>query len=66
MKEVKAYIKPHRLPDVTFALQQIEGLSGMSISEVKGLAEEEQKAPPTESPRIFELHTQNQDRGHLS
>lgn len=36
MKEVKAYIKPHRLSDVTLALRGIDGLSGMSIVSTKG------------------------------
>lgn len=36
MKEVKAYIKPHKLSDVTLALHHVEGLTGMSVSEVKG------------------------------
>ncbi|HOV86603.1 MAG TPA: P-II family nitrogen regulator [Syntrophobacteraceae bacterium] len=36
MKEIKAYIKPHKLSQVTLALQKIEGLTGMSISNVKG------------------------------
>lgn len=36
MKEIKAYIKPHRLSKVTLALQKIEGLTGMSVSTVRG------------------------------
>ncbi len=36
MKEIKAYIKPHKMPDVAHALHKINGLTGMSINEVKG------------------------------
>ncbi|HFE63905.1 MAG TPA: P-II family nitrogen regulator, partial [Caldithrix sp.] len=36
MKEIKAYIKPHKLSKVTLALHGVEGLSGMSVVEVKG------------------------------
>ena len=36
MKEIKAYIKPHKLSEVTLALHQVEGLSGMSVSEGRG------------------------------
>lgn len=36
MKEIKAYIKPHKLGAVTLALHGIEGLTGMSLSEVRG------------------------------
>lgn len=36
MKEIRAYIKPHKLSEVTIALHHIEGLTGLSVSEVKG------------------------------
>ena len=36
MKEIKAYIKPHKMPDVTLALHRINGLTGMSVTEIKG------------------------------
>ncbi len=36
MKEIIAYIKPHKLPDVTSALRNIEDLTGISIMECKG------------------------------
>ena len=36
MKQITAYIKPHKLSDVTLALHQVEGLSGMSVTEGKG------------------------------
>ena len=45
MKEVKAYIKPHKLSAVTLALQKIEGLPGMSIVEVKGFGRRDRKTP---------------------
>ena len=36
MKEIKAYIKPHKLSEVTLALHQMEGLTGMSVTDVRG------------------------------
>ena len=36
MKEIKAVIKPAMLESVLIALRQIEGLPGITISEVKG------------------------------
>jgi nitrogen regulatory protein P-II 1 len=36
MKEIKAYIKPHKLHDVARALQKVEGIRGMSVVGVKG------------------------------
>ncbi|MCF6285792.1 MAG: P-II family nitrogen regulator [Candidatus Hydrogenedentes bacterium] len=36
MKKVTAYIKSHRLSDVTLALHQVEGMSGMSVSDGRG------------------------------
>ncbi|MEX0599470.1 MAG: P-II family nitrogen regulator [Rhodothermales bacterium] len=36
MKEIRAHVKPHRLSDVTLALHHVDGLTGMSVSEVKG------------------------------
>jgi len=36
MKEIKAYIKHHMLSKVTLALHKIEGLTGMSVVDVRG------------------------------
>ena len=36
MKAVNAYIKPHKLTEVTLALQEMEELPGVSISDVRG------------------------------
>ena len=36
MKEVKAYIKPHKLDEVMFGLSVVQGLTGMSFSRVEG------------------------------
>lgn len=36
MKKIKAYVKSHRLSEVTLALQKVESLAGMSVTEVKG------------------------------
>ncbi len=36
MKEIKAYIKPHKLADVTSGLRTVDGLTGISIVECRG------------------------------
>ncbi len=36
MKEIKAYIKKHKLSDVTLALHHVGELTGMSIVDVRG------------------------------
>lgn len=36
MKVVIAYIKSHKLPEVTMALHQIKGLTGVSVSDARG------------------------------
>ncbi len=37
MKEIKAYIKPHKLSEITLALQKVEGLNGLSVTDVIGI-----------------------------
>ena len=36
MKEIKAYIKSHKLSEVTLALHKVKGLTGMSVVDVQG------------------------------
>ncbi len=36
MKHIIAYIKPHKLNNVSMALHKIEGLSGMTVLDVRG------------------------------
>lgn len=36
MKEIKAYIKPHKLSAVTLALHNVDGFPGMSVVDVRG------------------------------
>lgn len=36
MKEVRAYIKPHKLSEVTLALHHVEGLTGMTVIDARG------------------------------
>jgi nitrogen regulatory protein PII len=43
MKQIQAYIKPHRLNDVTMALQKMESLRGMTVTDVRGFGRREQK-----------------------
>ncbi len=45
MKEVKAYIKSHKLEDVTHALRQLEGLTGMSAVGVTGFGRSGDASP---------------------
>jgi nitrogen regulatory protein P-II 1 len=37
VKEIKAYIRPQRFEPTAFALHKIEGLTGLSVSEVRGM-----------------------------
>ncbi|MEN6437784.1 MAG: P-II family nitrogen regulator [Syntrophobacter sp.] len=46
MKEIKAYIKPHKLTNVTMNLQKIDGLTGVSISNVRGFGRSRAKNAP--------------------
>ena len=36
MKAIVAIIKPHKLADVTLALHNLEGLTGMTVTDVRG------------------------------
>lgn len=36
MQEIKAFIKNHKLEAVTLALHRISGISGLSVSDVRG------------------------------
>jgi nitrogen regulatory protein PII len=46
MKEVKAYVKPHKLSQVTLALRMVEGLTGMSVVDVRGFGRSRAKRDP--------------------
>ncbi|MFQ5451713.1 MAG: P-II family nitrogen regulator [Nitrospinaceae bacterium] len=46
MKQIKAYIKPHKLSQVTRALHKVDGLTGMSVTEVKGFGRSRAKNAP--------------------
>ena len=46
MKEIKAYIKPHKVGAVTLALHGVEGLTGMSLTEVRGFGRSKAKNAP--------------------
>ncbi len=43
MKEIKAYIKPHKLSAVTLKLHEIERLTGMSVVDVRGFGRSKAK-----------------------
>jgi nitrogen regulatory protein PII len=46
MKEIKAYIKRHKLTEVTLALQKMERLTGMTVFEVRGFGRGRAKDEP--------------------
>lgn len=46
MKEIKAYIKPHKLSEVTLALHKVEGLTGVSVMNVQGFGRPKPKGDP--------------------
>lgn len=43
MKEIKAIIRPFKLDDVITSLHKIEGLPGITISEIKGFGKSKAK-----------------------
>lgn len=51
MKEIKAYIKRHKLTQVTLALQKVERLTGMTVVAVRGFGRGRTKDEPQ---RIFD------------
>lgn len=51
MKVVNAYIKPHKLTEVTLALQEIDELPGVSICDVRGFGRQAAGHP---KPKINE------------
>ncbi len=53
MKQIQAYIKPHKLNDVAMALQKVEGLRGMTIMDVRGFGRREEK--DASCPSVDEL-----------
>ncbi len=53
MKEIKAIIKPFKLLDVTEALQKIEGLPGVTVSEIKGFGKS--RAKNAKDKIVYEL-----------
>ncbi len=36
MKKIEAFLKTHRLDEVTLALHKVEGLSGMTVTDARG------------------------------
>lgn len=50
MKEIKAIIKPAMLGSVLSALGRIDGLPGITISEVKGFGKTRERPLKSESP----------------
>ncbi len=48
MKHIIAYIKPHKLSQVTLALRKIKGLTGMTVLDVKGFGRGKKEDVPLE------------------
>ncbi len=46
MKAIVAFIKPHKLADVTLALRKLEGISGMTVSDVRGFGRTRAEGSP--------------------
>jgi nitrogen regulatory protein P-II 1 len=46
MKEITAYIKQHKLTEVTTALQRVKELRGVSIVDIKGFGRRKEKDDP--------------------
>ena len=46
MKEIKAYFKPHKLSSVARELQKVEGLTGLSVVDVRGFGRGKAKDAP--------------------
>ena len=46
MKEIKAYIKPLKLSAVARELQKVEGLTGMSVTDVRGFGRGKAREAP--------------------
>ena len=46
MKTIVAFIKPHKLADVTLALQKLEDLSGMTVTDVRGFGRTRAEGSP--------------------
>jgi len=59
MKKIEAYIKPHKLTDVTMALQKVEGLRGMSVLFARGFGHRDaaQKHQKFDDLMDFSEHT---------
>ena len=47
MKKITAYIKKHKLQKVTLALHRVEGLTGMSVTDIRGFGRGKAKNAPS-------------------
>ncbi len=59
MKKIEAYIKSHKLSDVTMAVQKVEGLRGMSVLFARGFGHRDaaQKHQKFDDLMDFSEHT---------
>jgi len=53
MKEIKAIIRPFKLLEVTEALHEIQGLPGVTVSEIKGFGKS--RARNSKDKIVFEM-----------
>lgn len=57
MKMIVAFIKEHKLSEVTLALRRIEGLSGASVSRIRGFGRGGAAGDPApEEPTYYHPH----------
>ncbi|MDA8239197.1 MAG: P-II family nitrogen regulator [Nitrospiraceae bacterium] len=58
MKKIEAYIKSHKLSEVTMALQHVEGLRGMSVLFARGFGHRDaaEKHPKLDDLMDFSEH----------
>ena len=58
MKQVRAYIQPHKLEAVKLALPKVSGLSGMSVNDTQGWGRgtSHKEADPHAEPSGLERH----------
>ena len=47
MKQIRAYVKPHKLADVTLALREMAGLTGLTVDNVQGFGRRGSEMEPS-------------------
>jgi len=55
MKMIIAFIKPERLMDVTLALQELDEISGVSITDIRGFGRDRGRNASESPARVFDF-----------